>query len=161
GVGADTDTAMELLPIGKSEVLRSGSDITIIAVGAMVPAAVQAANRLHELGHDATVVNARFIKPLDDELILDLALSTNGIITIEENVVAGGYGSAVMELLAGHNCHTPVKPMGVPDAFLDQASQQRLRDIAGLNVDSIVTNALAILAHAAAPAPSVERAASD
>lgn len=142
GIGVDTSLPMEALPIGKSEVLRSGSDITLIAVGSMIPAAVQAANRLHELGHSATVVNARFIKPLDDQLILQLARETGSIITIEENVAAGGFGSAVLELLAAHGVQVPVTTLGVPDAFLDQASQNRLRDLAGLGVESIVATAL-------------------
>lgn len=142
GVGVDTNVPMEALPIGKSEVLREGKDVTLLAIGSMVPAAMQAANRLHEQGHSATVVNARFIKPLDEDLILKLADSTGGIITIEENVSAGGFGSAVLELLAAHKKQTHVTTLGVPDEFFDQASQSRLRDLAGLGVDTIVETAM-------------------
>lgn len=161
GVGVDTSGPMKTLPIGKSEVLRRGNDITLLAVGAMVPAAVQAANRLHEHGYNATVVNARFVKPLDEDLILNLARETGGIITIEENVIAGGFGSAVQELLAANSISVSVKMLGVPDAFLDQASQARLRDIAGLSVDSIVKEATAIMDTRHAMHDAVERVVSD
>lgn len=142
GVGVETSKHMEALPIGKAETLREGSDVTLLAVGSMVPAAMQAANRLHEQGHSATVVNARFIKPLDEELILKLADSTGGIVTIEENVAAGGFGSAVLELLNAHKKRTNVTTLGIPDQFFDQASQSRLREHAGLGVDNIVEAAM-------------------
>lgn len=142
GVGVDTSLPMEVLPMGKAEVLREGSDVTILAVGSTVPAALQAANRLHELGHSATVVNARFIKPLDEELFKDLASNSNGIVTVEENVIAGGFGSAVLEMLANNDIQTPVTTLGVADKFFDQASQNRLRDLAGIGVDSIFDAAM-------------------
>ena len=155
GVGADCDQPMTTLPIGKAEVLREGKDVSLIAVGAMVPAAVQAANRLHELGYDATVVNARFVKPLDEELILQLADTTGGIITIEENVIAGGFGSAILELLSAHDKRCPVKTLGVPDKFFDQASQGRLREMAGLSVDAIVENATILVQANRSVAPHI------
>lgn len=142
GTGVDTNLPMEELPLGKAEVLREGTDATLIAVGSTVPAAMQAANRLHELGHSATVVNARFIKPLDEELFLQLAKSSAGIVTVEENAIAGGFGSAVLEMLAANEIHTPVTTLGVPDKFFDQASQNRLRDLAGIGVESIVDAAM-------------------
>ncbi len=143
GTGVDTSAPMQALPMGRSETLRKGSDVALIAVGSMVPAAMQAANRLHELGHSARVVNARFIKPLDEDLILEVAEAGMGIVTIEENVAAGGFGSAVLEFLASKGLRTPVTTLGVPDRFFDQASQSRLRDLAGLGVDSIVNAAMA------------------
>lgn len=142
GIGVDTSQPMKALPIGKSEILREGNDVTLLALGSMIPAAVQAANRLHEQGFSATVVNARFVKPLDSELILHLANTTGGIVTIEENVQAGGFGSAVLELLNSNGVRTPVITLGVPDVFFDQASQSRLRDLAGLGTDSIVDAAM-------------------
>lgn len=156
GVGVDTSIPMEVLPIGKSEVLRDGTDVTLIAVGSMVPAAMQAANRLHEHGYSATVVNARFIKPLDEELILNLAQNSGGIITIEENVIAGGFGSAVLEMLAANDVHTPVTTLGVADQFYDQASQNRLRDLAGLGVDTIVDAAMKHIADTRIETPAVK-----
>lgn len=161
GIGVDTSGPMEVLPLGKSEVLREGSDVALIAVGSMVPAAMQAANRLHEQGYSATVVNARFIKPLDEDLILNLAQNTGGIVTIEENVVAGGFGSAVLELLAKHKLRTPVTTLGVGDIFYDQASQNRLRDLAGLGVDSIVDSAMGHIAVGGTTPLAAERASSD
>lgn len=145
GVGADTSAPMDVLPFGKSEIVREGTDVSLIAVGSMVPHAVQAANRLHELGHSASVVNARFIKPLDRECILEQAVKTGRIVTIEENVVAGGFGSAVLELLSANNVRIPTAALGVPDKFFDQASQNRLRDLAGLGVDSIVNKAIELI----------------
>lgn len=161
GIGVETNLQMEALPIGKSEILREGKDVTLIAVGSMVSAALQAANRLHEQGHSATVVNARFIKPLDEDLILKLADSTNGIITIEENVAAGGFGSAILELLAAHKKQVSVATLGVPDEFFDQASQSRLRDLAGLGVDSIVDAAMNQIAARERNPIVAERAGSD
>lgn len=161
GVGVDTSTPMTPLPIGKSEVLRRGNHVALIAVGSMVPAAMQAANRLHEQGYSATVVNARFIKPLDEELILELANSGNGMVTIEENVVAGGFGSAVLELLAANNLHTPVTTLGVSDTFYDQASQNRLRDLAGIGVESIVEAAMSHIAARGVTPLMAERTGSD
>lgn len=145
GIGADTSAPMDVLPFGKSEIVREGTDVSLIAVGSMVPHAVQAANRLHELGHSASVVNARFIKPLDRECILEQAAKTGRIVTIEENVVAGGFGSAVLELLTANNVRIPTATLGVPDKFFDQASQNRLRDLAGLGVDSIVNKAIELI----------------
>lgn len=138
GVGAPTDVPMQVLPIGKAEVLREGHDVSLVAVGSMVPVAVQAANRLHELGYSATVLNARYVKPLDADRITALAQTTSCMITIEENVVAGGFGSAVLGLLASHRIHTPVTTLGIADHFYDQASQQRLREMAGLSIEHIV-----------------------
>jgi 1-deoxy-D-xylulose-5-phosphate synthase len=143
GTGVDTSVPVQVLPIGKSETLRKGDEVALLAVGSMVPVAMQAANRLHELGHSARVVNARFVKPLDEALILEIAESGMGIVTIEENAIAGGFGSAVLEFLASQGLHAPVTALGVPDRFFDQASQARLRDLAGLGVDSIVKAAMA------------------
>jgi 1-deoxy-D-xylulose-5-phosphate synthase len=140
-IGVDTSGPMTALPIGKSEVLREGKDVALIAVGSMISAAVAAARELATNGIEATVVNARFIKPLDEELILRLADNVGGIVTIEENTVMGGFGSAVLELLNAHGKQVPTKVLGVPDHFFEQASQDRLREIAGLGVDSIVSAA--------------------
>ena len=142
GVGVDTNQPAKTLEIGKAEVLREGADVALLALGSMVPVATQAANRLHELGYDAKVVNARYAKPLDGKLISDIAASGMGIVTIEENVIAGGFGSAVREHLGQNNIEARVTTLGVPDQFFDQASQNRLRDLAGLGVESIVKAAM-------------------
>jgi len=146
GVGAAMTDALAVLPIGRSEIVRTGSDVAILAVGAMVLPAERAADEL-ALDHvEATVVNARFVKPLDEALVLDLARSHGAIVTVEESAAAGGFGSAVLELLSDHGLNTPVKALGVPDRVFEQASQGRLREMAGLDVSSIVVAARQVVA---------------
>jgi 1-deoxy-D-xylulose-5-phosphate synthase len=138
GLGVDMSDKPQALPIGKGEVLRDGKDVALIAVGSMVDYASQAAEALGSQGIEATVVNGRFIKPLDEELILRLADDVGAFVTIEENSRIGGFGSAILELLSEHGKLIPVKTLGVPDHFFEQASQNRLRDLAGIGIDSIV-----------------------
>jgi 1-deoxy-D-xylulose-5-phosphate synthase len=145
GVGVPTTDAPTPLPIGRSEVLRRGSDVAILAVGATVLTAERAADELAQDHVNATVINARFIKPLDEKLILDLARSTGALVTVEENAAMGGFGSAVLELLAAHGLSTPVKVLGVPDRIFEQASQGRLREIAGLGIPDIVAGARQVI----------------
>jgi 1-deoxy-D-xylulose-5-phosphate synthase len=136
---------MTPLPIGKSETLREGKDIAIIAIGSMVASAEAAAARLAEDRVEATVINARFIKPLDEEAILRLADSVSGIVTVEENATMGGFGSGILELLSARGKRLPTRVLGVPDRFFEHASQDRLRQIAGLDADSIVDAARGLL----------------
>lgn len=140
-VGVATDEPLHALPIGRGEILREGADVAILAVGAMVVPAERAADLLAHQGIRATVVNARFIKPLDETLILDLAKRCGAIVTVEENSVRGGFGAGVLELLAEHNLVVPVKVLGVPDRIFEQASQARLRAMAGLAPDDIAAAA--------------------
>ncbi len=133
--------ALTPLPIGRAETLRNGSDVAILAVGATVLAAERAADELALDNLDATVVNARFVKPLDETLILELARSHGALVTVEENAAMGGFGSAVLELLAAHGLGTPVRTLGVPDRIFEQASQGRLRELAGLAIGDIVAAA--------------------
>lgn len=146
GLGVDTSGAPEALPIGKSEVIREGGDVTLLAVGSMVEYARGAAVELASHGINATVVNARFVKPLDEDLILRLADDVGAIVTIEESSATGGFGSGVLELLAEHGKLVPTKVLGVPDRFFEQASQTRLRELAGLGIDSIVDAAKQVTA---------------
>ena len=132
GVGCDCTAPLHTLPIGKAEILREGSSATILAAGSMVATAEEAGKSLADDGIEVTVVNARFVKPLDEELILRLARETGAIVTIEENTCNGGFGAAVLELLASHGLVIPVQTLGVPDRVFEQASQSRLREIAGL-----------------------------
>ena len=138
GVGVSMSEPLIELPIGRAETLRTGSDVAIVAVGSMVLAAERAADELALDGFSATVVNARFIKPLDEALILDLARSHRAIVTVEESARNGGFGSAVLELLAANEMTIPVRTLGVPDHLFEQASQQRLRELAGLGAGDIV-----------------------
>ena len=148
GVGCDCSEPLHLLPIGRSEVLRSGGSVALIGVGSMVYPALGAADILANEGIDASVINVRFIKPLDEELLLDLARSHDAIVTVEENVVRGGYGSAVLELLATNDVSVPVRTLGIPDHFFEQASQARLREMAGLAPQQIADVASRLIATA-------------
>jgi 1-deoxy-D-xylulose-5-phosphate synthase len=159
GVGVTMTGEPTPLPIGRAEVLRTGTDVAILAVGSMVLPAERAAEELAQDSLSATVVNARFIKPLDEALILELAASNGAIVTVEEAAAAGGFGSAVLELLARHNLSTPVKVLGVEDRIFEQASQARLREIAGLGITDIVSASRQMVAqkraNAATPAATL------
>lgn len=130
--------AYQRLPIGKGEVLRTGKDLAIVAVGAVVKNVLKAANRLRDDGLDCTVVNARFVKPLDDALLFNLATTYSHLVIVEENVVAGGFGSAVLEWLSVQNLgDTRVKILGLPDQFISQGSNEELLHECGLDVEGI------------------------
>jgi len=137
GVGASLDEPLRELPIGVSETLREGRDVVIIAYGTMALAALEASGRLAADGIDATVVNARFAKPLDAERILALAARTPRILTVEEHAVAGGFGSAVSELLAERGARADVEIVGVPDQWVDHGAQKLWRQRFGLDTEGI------------------------
>ena len=132
GPGVPAGEALDTLPIGKAEVRRRGARIALLAFGALVPAAEQVGA---ELG--LTVVNMRFIKPLDRELLLALAQEHEGFVTLEDNVVMGGAGSAVLELLQAEGVLLPVLQLGLPDAFQHHASREALLAEAGLDTAGI------------------------
>ncbi|MEH2420424.1 MAG: 1-deoxy-D-xylulose-5-phosphate synthase [Nostoc sp.] len=111
----------EPLEIGKGEILRTGDDVLIIGYGTMVYPGMQAAEILSEHGIEATVINARFVKPLDTELILPLAKKIGRVITLEEGCIMGGFGSAIAEALMDADILVPVKRFGVPDVLVDHA----------------------------------------
>ena len=134
GVGVPPDETIASLPVGKAEVLKEGSDLAVIAVGCTVHPALSAASRLVNEGIDVKVINARFIKPLDKELILGTAATVKKILTVEENVLAGGFGSAVLELLAENGVtDVKIKTLGVADEFAQHATQAELRSQYGLD----------------------------
>jgi 1-deoxy-D-xylulose-5-phosphate synthase len=122
----------EGLPIGKGEILRNGDDILLIGYGSMVYPAMQTAEILSEHGIEATVVNARFVKPLDTELILPLAQRIGKVVTLEEGCLMGGFGSAVTEALSDNNVLVPVKRFGVPDKLVDHAKPDQSKADLGL-----------------------------
>jgi 1-deoxy-D-xylulose-5-phosphate synthase len=138
GPGVAVQATLETLPIGKAEVRRRGSRIALLAFGAVVPAAETVGAEL-----DLTVVNMRFVKPLDRALLLELAKSHEGFVTIEDNVVAGGAGSGVAELLAAENIALPVLHLGLPDAFQHHASREQLLGEAGIDAAGIRASVLA------------------
>jgi 1-deoxy-D-xylulose-5-phosphate synthase len=132
GPGVAVQASLDTLPLGKAELRQRGGKLALLAFGALVPAAEKVGR---ELG--LTVVNMRFVKPLDRALLLELAKSHEGFVTLEDNVVMGGAGSAVAELLAAEGCHLPVQHLGLPDAYQEHASREQLLAEAGLDADSI------------------------
>ena len=131
------DEDWEPLPIGKAEVLREGDDVLLLAYGSMVYPALQVAELLNEHGVSATVVNARFAKPLDTELILPLAQKIGKVVTIEEGCLMGGFGSAVLEALNEENILVPVYRVGVPDLLVEHASPEQSFTSLGLSSGQI------------------------
>jgi 1-deoxy-D-xylulose-5-phosphate synthase len=146
GVGVDLDEIPQPLPLGKAEVITEGGDLLILAIGSMVPEAEAAASKLAEDGVNATVVNARFVKPLDTELIIDLATRIPRIITIEENVLQGGFGSAVLEALTDAGIRVEkFRRLGISDHFVEHGPQKLLRSKYGLDVDGLIKAARTVL----------------
>lgn len=122
----------EPLPIGKGEILRNGDDLLMMGYGSMVYTAMQAAEMLGEHGIEATVINARFAKPLDTELILPLAQRIGRVVTLEEGCLIGGFGSGVAEALSDGDVLVPVKRFGVPDQLVDHAKPDEAKADLGL-----------------------------
>ena len=152
GLGVAFSSTLSKVPIGKAEVLAEGEDLLILALGASVYPALEAAKELAQQGFSATVVNARFIKPLDENLILSLAAKHGRVLTVEENVLAGGFGSAVLELLADQGLFgVSVKRLGIPDVFVEHGTQDILRKKYELDAAGILKNALAVLEQPAQP----------
>jgi 1-deoxy-D-xylulose-5-phosphate synthase len=146
GLGVGMDETPRNLPIGKGELLREGGDLVLVGIGQTVAAAMEAAERLEQLGVQAAVINARFVKPLDQELILNWARKTERVITIEENVLQGGFGSAVLEMFQ-ESLFTPAAftRLGIPDTFVPHGGQSTLRNLYGIDAEGIERAALALM----------------
>ncbi|MGH8311367.1 MAG: transketolase C-terminal domain-containing protein, partial [Steroidobacteraceae bacterium] len=130
GPGAHIVSEMTALPVGRAEVRREGrSGLLLLAFGALVDSAQKIAERL-----DATLLNMRFVKPLDEELVLALAALHRAIVTLEENATAGGAGSAVSELLVGEDLLRPLLHLGIPDRFIEHGSREDCLAAAGLDL---------------------------
>ncbi len=143
GTGCPLDEEILSLPVGKARVLREGDDITLLAVGTMVSLAGEAASLLEQQGIYATVINARFVKPLDEECITRHALRTRRVVTVEEHVLQGGFGSAVLELLGDRGLrNVQVIRLGIPDEFIQHGSRAVLLARCGLTVDGLVNAVL-------------------
>ena len=136
GAGVALDAGLDTLPIGQALVRRRGARLALLAFGAMVPVAEKIG-----IEFDLTVVNMRFVKPLDRATVLELARTHAGFVTLEDNVVMGGAGSAVAELLAAENIALPIQHLGLPDAWLEHASREQVLAESGLDVAG-VRNAL-------------------
>lgn len=134
----EIDYHLPELPIGKGEVLRKGDDMVLFTVGPLVYQALEAAEKLSKEGQEAAVINCRFVKPLDDELILEWSNRTKRVITIEENVITGGFGSAVLELLADNSYQGETARIGIPDCFLEHGATDLLHRKLGLDAPGIV-----------------------
>jgi 1-deoxy-D-xylulose-5-phosphate synthase len=132
----------EPLPIGKAELLRQGDDVLLLGYGTMVNTAMQTAEILSEHGIEATVINGRFAKPLDTELILPLAERIGRVVTLEEGCLIGGFGSAVAESLLDHNVLVPVTRIGVPDKLVDHAKPNESKADLGLTAPQIADRIL-------------------
>lgn len=131
-----------VLPWGKSEVMREGEDLLILSAGTMVYPSLKAAEKLFWQGIKAAVVNIRFVKPLDEELILGLAAKCKCILTVEENVLAGGFGSGVLELMEQKGMGASVKRLGVSDSFVPHGARKKLLNICKLDEEGIFNEAL-------------------
>ncbi|MDM4767228.1 1-deoxy-D-xylulose-5-phosphate synthase [Pelomonas sp. SE-A7] len=137
GAGVEPQKAMQALPWGKGEVRRRGSRIAILAFGTVLYPALAAADKL-----DATVANMRFVKPLDHELVAELARSHDVLVTIEEGCVMGGAGSAVLESLQAAGLHVPVLQLGLPDEFVEHGDPAKLMSQCGLDAAGIERSVL-------------------
>lgn len=137
-LGVKMDPAPEALPIGKGELLKEGTDVAIVAIGVSVWQAIQAAERLSKEGVSTAVVNARFVKPLDQDLIVDVAKRVRYVVTVEEGCKMGGFGSAVLETLSEAGViDVTTKTLGLPDWYVEQGPQDLLRERYGLTAEGI------------------------
>ncbi|MBT4286698.1 MAG: 1-deoxy-D-xylulose-5-phosphate synthase [Deltaproteobacteria bacterium] len=132
----EKETAPEI-SFGKGELINQGKDILILAVGTMVKRAQQVAEELQKEGLSVGLINARFVKPLDDKLILKMIKKSSCIVTLEENARIGGFGSAVMELLSANNLFKPIATFGIPDQFFGHATPEEQIKAAGLDTKSL------------------------
>ena len=146
GLGVTMDTVFHELPIGKGEILRQGNDVAILAIGSMVAPALDAAEELAKQGVEATVVNARFVKPIDTELVVDLVTRVKRIVTIEENTLFGGFGSYVTDAIKQADISdVKIRSIGVPDVFVEHGGQAFLRSKYGLDSKGIVKKVLELI----------------
>jgi 1-deoxy-D-xylulose-5-phosphate synthase len=138
GRGVAGDGELRALPIGRGEVLREGHDVVLLGLGTMVSLCLEAARELEQHGISATVVNARFVKPLDTDLLAALSERCDTFVTVEEGSLPGGFGSAVLEALQDLGCH-PVRVvrLGLPDEFVEHGDRAILLEAVGLTPKDI------------------------
>jgi len=142
GPGIAVEDGMKALPIGTAELRRQGRKIALLSFGALLPAALEAAEEL-----DATVANMRFVKPLDEELIVKLAADHQLLVTLEDNAVLGGAGSAVQQCLSRHGLENSVLVLGLPDLFVEHGGREELLAQCGLDGSGIINSVRSYLAH--------------
>jgi 1-deoxy-D-xylulose-5-phosphate synthase len=163
GEGVAVQEDPQPLPLGSWEVERKGRGVAILATGVCLRPALEAAKMLEEShGREVTVINARFIKPLDEGLLEELASTARVILTVEENALAGGFGSAVLEVLAEHGLEGPrVERAGIPDEFVEHGSQDVLRSKYGLDAAGIYQRLLKMLENGSRTSPGQGRSRSE
>ena len=162
-LGTPLDQDLRELPIGKGSILREGSDVAILGLGRSVAAALEAAEMLSERGVECAVVNALFAKPLDIDLLLDTARKVRRIVTVEENVLAGGFGSAVLEALSEAGLQDiSVHRIGMPDSFIEQGTAADQRRRLQLDAEGVVAQVIGLIsteeegsANGAEPQPEI------
>jgi len=156
GTGAPIPSGDETIPWGKGELLEDGKDVLLVGIGSTVLTCLHAAQELRKQGVSAAVVDARFVKPLDADLLLPLVRRIGRVVTVEENLLAGGFGSAVMELLEEHDEH-PQRfiRIGVDDRFVEHGSIAQLREVCGVTSEHIVSEALRICHEGKSLIPSI------
>lgn len=158
GLGVDLDEDPQPIPIGQGEMLQEGTDVLLLALGAAVPIAVEAAARLATAGKSAEVINARFLKPLDEDLLLEACSRHSLVCTLEEGTIRGGFGSAVEELLHERMHQVPrVKVFGIPDRFVDHGSPAELAAEIALTPEAVSTAVLTELEGSARTIDLAER----
>lgn len=140
GLGVEVDAELQALPIGSWEVLKKGTDAVILTFGTTIPMAMDAAEKLSEKGINAEVVNARFIKPMDEEMLHSIFKRNIPVMTIEEAILQGGFGSAVLEFAHDHGYHdATIDRMGIPDQFIEHGDVAELMDEIHMNSDQVVS----------------------
>jgi len=147
GEGVDLSPDLSELPIGKGELLREGDDLLLLPIGNRVYPALEAAAGLEKIGIHAAVINPRFIKPMDKDLITEWAVKTGRVVTIEDNVRKGGWGSAVLELLAERLSRIDVRVLGYPDRFIEHGPQNVLWKNNHLDPPAIINAAMELMGH--------------
>jgi 1-deoxy-D-xylulose-5-phosphate synthase len=141
GPGATVKNQPTALAIGKAEIVQDGTDVVIFGLGALLPMAKETASRLSKLGLSVAVVNPRFVKPIDRECVEHYGRQCGLVITFEDHVLAGGFGSMVLETLSAAEVHTPVVRVGWPDQFIEHGKVESLRDKYGISADGALHQA--------------------
>lgn len=145
GTGVKMDQSLKQLPIGKWEVLQDGNDATILTFGTMIPVAEKAIERLNQAGHSIRLINANSVKPLDEEMLKKVAEEGTPILTIEESVLQGGFGSAVMEFYNESGLQVEIKRLGIPDWFIEHGSVGELYEEIGLTPENVADTLVKML----------------
>ncbi len=146
GIGVKMDDSVQSIEIGRGEVLKEGRDVVIVAIGSTVYPSLHGAEQLEKAGIHATVINSRFLKPLDEELLCYWAKKTGRVLTVEENILQGGFGSAVLELFQGRGLFSiQVKRLGIPDLFVENGPQSFLRTKYRIDENSIVQEVIEMI----------------